>query len=165
MIPSIKAIETVYAGYRFRSRLEARWAVFFDFLKWDWQYEKEGFELPSGKYLPDFWIGTVNMWAEVKPKPFDQRERRLAQELAVSSFPVLCLDTPEPMNVPYFGYAGKLLGEGYEFCLSNYHNYPQKEHRLYAMPEEYEFSQEDTAQAVLAAKSARFEFGERQEIR
>ena len=25
-----KAIETLYKGYRFRSRLEARWAVFFD---------------------------------------------------------------------------------------------------------------------------------------
>jgi hypothetical protein len=27
---SAKAIETHYKGYRFRSRLEARWAVFFD---------------------------------------------------------------------------------------------------------------------------------------
>ena len=27
---SIKAIETRYNGYRFRSRTEARWAVFFD---------------------------------------------------------------------------------------------------------------------------------------
>ena len=26
----IKAIDTVYNGYKFRSRLEARWAVFFD---------------------------------------------------------------------------------------------------------------------------------------
>ena len=26
----INPIETVYNGYRFRSRLEARWAVFFD---------------------------------------------------------------------------------------------------------------------------------------
>ena len=26
----IKAIETIYNGYKFRSRLEARWAVFFD---------------------------------------------------------------------------------------------------------------------------------------
>lgn len=28
----VKAIDTVYKGYRFRSRLEARWAVFFDAL-------------------------------------------------------------------------------------------------------------------------------------
>ena len=51
----IRAIETEYDGYRFRSRLEARWAVFFDALGVDYEYEPEGFELPSGKrYLPDF---------------------------------------------------------------------------------------------------------------
>lgn len=27
---TIKAIDTIYKGYKFRSRLEARWAVFFD---------------------------------------------------------------------------------------------------------------------------------------
>ena len=54
---SIKPIETVYNGYRFRSRLEARWAVFFDALKVNYEYEPEGFELPSGNYyLPDFRI-------------------------------------------------------------------------------------------------------------
>lgn len=51
----IKAIETEYNGYKFRSRLEARWAVFFDALGVEYEYEPEGFELPSGKrYLPDF---------------------------------------------------------------------------------------------------------------
>lgn len=54
---SIKPIETRYKGYRFRSRLEARWAVFFDALRLEWEYEPQGFELPSGaKYLPDFLI-------------------------------------------------------------------------------------------------------------
>ena len=53
----MKAIETIYKGYRFRSRLEARWAVFFDALGIDWQYEVEGFELDNGEwYLPDFKI-------------------------------------------------------------------------------------------------------------
>lgn len=41
----IKAIETSYKGYRFRSRLEARWAVFFDALGIEWEYEKEGYDL------------------------------------------------------------------------------------------------------------------------
>ena len=51
----IKPIETFYKGYRFRSRLEARWAVFFDSLGIEWEYEPEGFQLPSGAcYLPDF---------------------------------------------------------------------------------------------------------------
>lgn len=44
----IKAIETKYKGYRFRSRLEARWAVFFDALGVRWEYEIEGFEKDVG---------------------------------------------------------------------------------------------------------------------
>ena len=54
MTDSIKPIETCWNGYRFRSRLEARWAVFFTDLGLKWEYEPEGFQLPSGWYLPDF---------------------------------------------------------------------------------------------------------------
>jgi hypothetical protein len=51
----IRAIETEYNGYRFRSRLEARWAVFFDSLGVKYEYEPEGFDLGNGiYYLPDF---------------------------------------------------------------------------------------------------------------
>ena len=51
---TIKPIETVYQDYRMRSRLEARWAVFFDELGILWQYELEGFDLGDGvNYLPD----------------------------------------------------------------------------------------------------------------
>ena len=42
---SLKAIETFYNGYRFRSRLEAKWAVFMDALGVRWEYESEGFDL------------------------------------------------------------------------------------------------------------------------
>lgn len=45
----IKPIETLYRGYRFRSRLEARWAVFFDVAGIAWQYEPEGFDLTNVK--------------------------------------------------------------------------------------------------------------------
>lgn len=63
----IKAIETRYKGYRFRSRLEARWAVFFDHLGVKWEYEKEGFDLGEhGCYLPDFWLPDLDMWVEIK---------------------------------------------------------------------------------------------------
>lgn len=64
----LKAIETVYNGYKFRSRLEARWAVFFDALKIKWQYEFEGFNLGEyGYYLPDFYLTEHRIYAEIKP--------------------------------------------------------------------------------------------------
>jgi len=65
----MQAIETIYNGYRFRSRLEARWAVFFDTLNISWEYEKEGYDLGNGvSYLPDFWLPTLNYWIEIKGK-------------------------------------------------------------------------------------------------
>lgn len=52
----IRAIETRYKGHRFRSRLEARWAVFFDAAGIKWIYEQEGFEVNGKPYLPDFYL-------------------------------------------------------------------------------------------------------------
>lgn len=65
---NIKPIETIYRGYRFRSRLEARWAVFFDAAKIKFEYEVEGYELGNGvRYLPDFWLPEVEVHVEIKP--------------------------------------------------------------------------------------------------
>jgi hypothetical protein len=44
----MKAIKTKYGGYTFRSRLEARWAAFFDAFGLKWTYEPEGFVLNDG---------------------------------------------------------------------------------------------------------------------
>ena len=72
---TIKPIETVYNGYRFRSRLEARWAVFFDACGVEWEYEPEGYDLGNGVYyLPDFLLHGVDgrsgsdLYVEVKGK-------------------------------------------------------------------------------------------------
>lgn len=63
----IKPIETHYNGYRFRSRLEARWAVFFDAAGIKYEYEPEGYMLKDGtKYLPDFWLPDFDIFAEIK---------------------------------------------------------------------------------------------------
>lgn len=70
----IKPIETYYNGYRFRSRLEARWAVFFDAAGIEYQYEPEGFKIYSGDgtneeymfYLPDFYLPKEKCYVEVK---------------------------------------------------------------------------------------------------
>ncbi len=68
-IKPIRAIETEYAGCWFRSRLEARWAVFFDSLGLRWEYEAEGFDLGAdlGWYLPDFWFPERKSFVEIKP--------------------------------------------------------------------------------------------------
>jgi hypothetical protein len=63
---SISAIPTQYKGYQFRSRLEAKWAVFFDSAGIEWQYEKEGYQKNGAKYLPDFYFPHYKLWVEVK---------------------------------------------------------------------------------------------------
>lgn len=77
---TIQAIPTEYHGVKFRSRLEARWAVFFDSLGVPWQYEPEAFTWPAGlpmdswrndltlggNYCPDFWLPSISTWFEVK---------------------------------------------------------------------------------------------------
>lgn len=62
----IKAIETKYKGYRFRSRSEARWAVFFDTAKIKWEYELEGYNINGTWYLPDFYLPDFRSFFEVK---------------------------------------------------------------------------------------------------
>ena len=65
---SIKPIETKYNGFRFRSRLEARWAVFFDMIGLKYEYEVEGFDMNGIRYLPDFYIPSLDRWFEIKGK-------------------------------------------------------------------------------------------------
>jgi hypothetical protein len=82
---AIKAIQTRYDGCHFRSRLEARWAVFFNSLGVKWEYEKEGYELLSGKYLPDFWLPELGCWLEIKGTEPTEVEKRLCEELAFAT--------------------------------------------------------------------------------
>jgi hypothetical protein len=78
----VKAIETTWNGYRFRSRTEARWAVALSVAAIRFEYEGQGFELASGWYLPDFWLPDHKTWLEVKGVDPTPREIALATELA-----------------------------------------------------------------------------------
>ncbi len=64
-MPNDSAIPTLYAGVQFRSRLEARWAAFFDQLAWKWEYEP----IDLKGYIPDF-VMTFHkpLVIEVKPE-------------------------------------------------------------------------------------------------
>jgi hypothetical protein len=78
----MKAIETEYKGYRFRSRLEARWAVFFDAANIPYEYELERFELENGRtYLPDFYLPKSGTWIEVKPVQPDDLTVKMCHEV------------------------------------------------------------------------------------
>jgi len=162
----MQAIETVYKGYRFRSRLEARWAVFFDALGIEWEYEPEGYILKGGLcYLPDFWLPQVDLFAEVKPVELTEDELEKVNLLAIESgFGVLKLvGTPE--NKPYLAVHPTRSGvEDCAYCLTMYHNYPVEESRFYCMPGDYGKGGDaywpDTEFAAEKARSARFEYGE-----
>jgi hypothetical protein len=98
----IKPLETYYNGYKFRSRLEARWAVFFTELRIIFEYEKEGYNLgDNGCYLPDFWLPEFKLWVEVKPatigiKYFKKDYLRCESLRDLTTFPVLlCYGAPK----------------------------------------------------------------------
>jgi hypothetical protein len=70
----IEAKSTTYQRVTFRSRLEARWAVVFDYLEMEWLYEPQRYiiDVLNGEqhdehtYLPDFFLPATNTWVEVK---------------------------------------------------------------------------------------------------
>ncbi|MBC7149019.1 MAG: hypothetical protein H5U22_06535 [Rhizobium sp.] len=66
MIYTIKAIPTLYNHVQFRSRLEARWAAFFDLAGIEWDYEP--FDLDG--WAPDFLLTGLDILVEVKPFDF-----------------------------------------------------------------------------------------------
>lgn len=72
----IQAIQTWYDHFHFRSRLEARHAVFFNTLGIRYEYEVDTYDLDSyGYYLPDFWLPHYKTWVEVKGVLPTQKER------------------------------------------------------------------------------------------
>lgn len=55
----MESVPTLYRGIEFRSRLEAKWAVFFDRLKLPWAYEPFTYYFNGFQYTPDFLIGGI----------------------------------------------------------------------------------------------------------
>ena len=81
----IPVIPTRYKGVLYRSRTEARWAVFFDYLGITALYEPEGYDLGGIRYLPDFLLSDFGLFVEVKgeePKAIEvEKARRLSSGL------------------------------------------------------------------------------------
>lgn len=169
------AIQTNYKGYRFRSRLEARWAVFFDALSLDWEYETEGFELQSGEwYLPDFFFPQIGMYGEVKPnhdrEECERAAKKCGQLAQATRKPVLLL-----FGVPTHAgvwaadcnfHMGIDCDGPMDYAFSG-EKYWETEGRLFActgLSDNYPFPfacfDDDVKRAVSASRSARFEHGQ-----
>jgi hypothetical protein len=122
----IKAIETVYQGNSFRSRLEARWAAFFTEIGWPWTYEP--FDCPG--WIPDFLIsGDRPLLVEIKPLASDFNIEKITG--AASRFEwsgeILLLDSSGPSkhdNCSHLTLIGRLgerfrEPEGYSWYFGN----------------------------------------------
>jgi hypothetical protein len=119
-----KPIETEYNGYRFRSRLEARWAVFFDALEIKYQYEHEGYETSDDfysekcRYLPDFYLPECGTFVEVKGVMDERSAKTLARIVDwASPMPYICdsadmefdFDKQGKQGIDYHKYAPGIL--------------------------------------------------------
>jgi len=117
----MKVLETAYRGHRFRSRLEARWAVFYDTLGIPFIYEPEGYALGPNEdvpYLPDFYLPEVHYgtgcYVEIKGDHPTQEALQKAQWLTeATSKPVFVFwgDCSPPSE----GTGGWVTESGYVF--------------------------------------------------
>ena len=71
---ALRSKRTLYKDILFRSKLEAKWAVFFDNVGIAYEYEPEWDQVDIGigyiHYKPDFYLPDLDLWIEVKPVTF-----------------------------------------------------------------------------------------------
>lgn len=168
----IKAIDTLYNGNYFRSRLEARWAVFFDAIGVRWQYEAEGYDLGDGiKYLPDFWFPDYDCYGEVKPDGNLSRPEVLKMELLAKGTGKMVLLLEGPPSDSTLRFMDWDKGDP-EFCPDGFwFNHIDDEMRMipftggktkHLMTERKTYrTGSDFQRAIHAAQTKRFEHGAR----
>jgi len=179
------AIPTRYRGYRFRSRLEARWAVLFDHLDIGWLYEPEGFIVGGKHYLPDFLL-ECGTWVEVKGyeeglnKPFLRKAALTLPCTPASGERGPRLMVLGPVHMPYVdpqpcdigwlglepdGRSGEVLSSTYGFGRFWKNRRPwwlePSDGPAHWLQPTVHPDEEDTSAAYAAANGARFEHGER----
>jgi hypothetical protein len=165
---TVKAIETRYKGYRFRSRLEARWAVFFDAFPLRWEYEPEGYDLgAAGYYLPDFYLPDLNggTFVEVKPDDdcLDEYEGKfLTLTEQTGKNLLLAVGVPDQRSYLFFEPTNIHGSRVHEACFQKKYLPPRLHDgkpRLFIYPGDIEYDA-DCRGEIEAARSARFEHGE-----
>lgn len=119
----IKSKPTVYNGTKYRSRLEARWACFFDLLGWKYQYEP--FDLKG--WTPDFIVYGKDsrfILIEIKPYVDDGILKEYQAKVSIGAMGHNCIILIDSFNeCPNFG--GVLAGYQFDtFALES--EYPGK---------------------------------------
>lgn len=153
----IKPIETSYKGYRFRSRTEARWAIVFDGMDLKWEYEKEGYDLPGyGWHLPDFYLPKQpsiivdGLIIEIKGQDAKLIERAKASSLTyLLNLPVIILCGVPGDHSWYLLYTDNRF-DSTQYSKESWWTFAGIKVR-----------KSDVQKAYEAARSSRFEFGER----
>lgn len=114
------SIETVCLGVRFRSMLEARWAIFFNQMGISWEYEPERIQLETKVSVPDFFLPSLGVWFEVKPLQGGGRRESMWPDakgvVAKTLWPFVLVEGPphkHRMNViSRVGFGGEVKGIG-----------------------------------------------------
>ena len=105
MQSNIKAKLTEYKGVYFRSRLEVKWCMLFEFLGVRFEYEPEVKRTGNGNYIPDFYFKSLKTWVEIKGKKATGKEldklkdvckRTNKSGLIISGYPLVYPNGVEP---------------------------------------------------------------------
>jgi hypothetical protein len=113
-----RSFETWYHGVKFRSRLEAAWARWFDGHRVAWEYEPEGYQLPDGTgYLPDFWLPELDTIIEVKGvlQRADEAKMKLFAADVAETGALFLLVGPAGQQWCGYGPSGMISGPAVEF--------------------------------------------------
>lgn len=174
--PFIASKPTNYNGYHFRSRLEARWAVFFEAMSIQYRYEYEDFMLPGGtRYLPDFYfpqLGYGGCFGEVKHQFTEEEVNKCEQLCRLTKRIVLLLeDVPDFKCVAGLSFCdddtedlrNTIRVERHPYIIMNEGKW---ENKLFVEPGwedengyfDKSYADDTYTKAVMASRYARFEF-------
>lgn len=159
-------LPSYYNGREYRSRLEARWAIYFDLIGFPTDYyEHEGFRLSTGNYLPDFYDPRgKGTFVEIKPtKQECDKISDTLKDLSIKtgSFVVPVYGNPRPGEFSFY-----LNGEKMEWASFTYHGYatkkweePHFQYEHYAHCDDTWWC-EESEQASRIAVNAKFQNGQ-----
>lgn len=126
---NLQAKITTYAGIEYRSRLEAKWSRFFEYLQIPFVYEPYKFTFPADDdehylyYMPDFWLPVQRCWIEIKgEQPTRIEEKKAVLLSCATDYPVYIFYGDVPISSlmdDIFAYLGGRSSDSARLYLQN----------------------------------------------